>query len=43
MKKAYLELAIDVLRLSQEDIVTASLPEDYNVTDDPYEGSGWWN
>ena len=41
--KKYLDLEMDIIHLSQEDIVTASIPnEDTNVMDDPYKGNGWW-
>ena len=42
--KNYLDLEMEIKLFSEEDIVTASIPnEDTNVTDDPYKGDGWWN
>ena len=42
--KKYLELEIDILLFSNEDIVTASIPGENNKEEDPYTGSNnWWN
>ena len=41
MKKEYFELEIDVMILSQQDVVRTS--DEFNKTDDPYEESGWWD
>ena len=41
MKKEYFELEIDVMILSQQDVLTMS--DENNKTSDPYGESGWWN
>lgn len=41
MKKNYVELEIEVMLLSQQDILTMS--DEVDKKDDPYGESGWWN
>ena len=42
MKNKYLELEIEVILLSMQDVITAS--SDQNATDDPYDpGNNWWD
>lgn len=42
--KNYLELDVKIIYFLQDDIVTASLPGDGDVTDDPYDsGNNWWD
>lgn len=42
MKKEYFEMEIDVIKLYNIDVITAS-GEDKDATDDPYTpGEEWW-